>query len=680
MNRKSKLQTNKPKGFFKFRDPHPNLKGYEFSSYANNPPYFTENWVKTSSLPCKKKVNLQTGSERGFYKYRDSHPKIEGRLFLGYQPKKNKKGTYGEIWKPKDKFGKVQIVSQTGLPIGTFSRGDPHPSMDGHFFFNYDKRKHLPRGKGRETWKPYPPKRPFPKKYPKWTKETVLEHYSQLCKENGDVAFSLSNHKYLNKPLREFFGSKENLDKELGYKPLVVNWTKESFAKAYLDKCKENGDKPWKIPRGHAWKGMVQKHFGSIHDLEKHVGYEPTQLRLSREEWIEEYSKVCKANGDQALGNLMLKSLGRGEILSAFCRFNISKTKVDKDLGYKNLHTYRTPEETFEEYKNLCLKHGDKSLTVTEMEILGKSDLKAAITRHFGKKTKLDIELGYCPCNLYKLSDGSIVSSVLEVIFGNFCLHNNVPFKTNEIIDEKASRKFEYDFLVQDTHGQDCYVEIWGYDRKSDNPLSIQQAYREKRLIKTEFYKERGLKLIDIDPDIFYAVNSKRIQNSLKEMFINHSIKINNFKKIESEDLIKSKNNKVWDKNKVKEKYHSICLKNGDKSVSTIKLNEMGEKGLVTAIFLHFGKKGKTKLDAELGYENILTYWTKESSAKEFLKLCYLNGNKPVSKRKLEKMGKGALSGAIDKHWRYRGDLYAYLGYTRDCLRLRSRKKYNRKN
>ena len=182
------------------------------------------------------------------------------------------------------------------------------------------------------------------------------------------------------------------------------------------------------------------------------------------------------------------------------------------------------------------------------------------------------------------------------------------------------------------------------------------------------------MKLINIDPDVFYAVNSKRIQNSLKEMFINHSIKINNFKKIESEDLIKSKNNKVWDKNKVKEKYHSICLKNGDKSVSTIKLNEMGEKGLVTAIFLHFGKKGKTKLDAELGYENILTYWTKESSAKEFLKLCHLNGNKPVSKRKLEKMGKGALSGAIDKHWRYRGDLYAYLGYTRDCLRPRSRK------
>ena len=677
MKRKCKLQTNKPKGFFKFRDPHPSIKGYEFSSYSNNPPYFTELWIKTSSLPCKKKVNLQTGSELGFYKYRDPHPKIEGRLFYGYQPKKNKKGTYGEIWKPKNKFGKVQIVAQTGLPIGTFSRGDPHPSMDGLFFFNYDKRKHLPRGKGRETWRPYPPKRPFPKKYPKWTKETVLEHYSQLCKENGDVAFSLSNHKYLNKPLKKFFGNKENLDTLLGYEPLVVNWTKERFTEGYLNKCKENGDKPWKIPSGHSWKGLVRKYYGSIHELEKHVGYEPTQLRLSREEWIKEYSEVCKANGDQAIGDKMLIELGRGNIVSAFSRFNISKRKINKDLGYNTLSCplknsrkipiYRKPEE----YKNLCLQHGDKPLTQSELGILDQLSLYGAIQKHFGK-TKLDKKLGYAPCNLYILSDGSTVNSSLEVMFGNFCLHNNISFKTNEIIDENASRKFQYDFLIKDTNGKDCYIEIWGYDTNTKG--SIRKVYRKKRLTKTKFYKERSLKLIDIEPKMFYGKNSESIQKSLKDIFIKHSIKLNNFKKIKSEDLIKSKNNKVWDRNKVKEKYHSICLKKGDKAVSTIELNQMGEKGLVTAIFLYFGKNGKTKLDAELGYENILTYWTKESSAKEFLKLCHLNGNKPLSKRMLEKMGKGQLSGAIDKHWRYRGDLYFYLGYPRDCLNSRRRK------
>jgi 5-methylcytosine-specific restriction endonuclease McrA len=91
MLNQKKLQTNKPKGSFRFRDKHPSAEGLRFAKYRDGKEY----WI----------------TEEAFQRDLGNRDKREKRLNKGVE-KVN------------------QIKAQSGLPLGSFSRGDNHPTLD----------------------------------------------------------------------------------------------------------------------------------------------------------------------------------------------------------------------------------------------------------------------------------------------------------------------------------------------------------------------------------------------------------------------------------------------------------------------------------------------------------------------------------------------------------------------
>jgi hypothetical protein len=101
------LQTDSIYGTFKMGDPHPFVSGRVFLSYKKNyrGRQYHEEWItpETNTRRKKdqarwwskryrvargereKKPRLQTGNPVGSFKYRDPHPSIADRFFLGYR-------------------------------------------------------------------------------------------------------------------------------------------------------------------------------------------------------------------------------------------------------------------------------------------------------------------------------------------------------------------------------------------------------------------------------------------------------------------------------------------------------------------------------------------------------------------------------------------------------------------
>lgn len=109
-----------------------------------------------------RKGGVSTGLPIGTFKRGEPHPELENKFFTGYNSKGyecwetttadviERRRKYSE-WSNKRqeanrnaKTGTPRKKVKTGLPVGTFKRGDAHPSVEDRFFVVYDK--------GREVW------------------------------------------------------------------------------------------------------------------------------------------------------------------------------------------------------------------------------------------------------------------------------------------------------------------------------------------------------------------------------------------------------------------------------------------------------------------------------------------------------------------------------------------------
>lgn len=90
----------------------------------------------------------------------------------------------------------------------------------------------------------------------------------------------------------------------------------------------------------------------------------------------------------------------------------------------------------------------------------------------------------------FKANDGHYLRSSLEVIVDNILFFNKVPHDVDKVIsEEKDDKNYRYDFFAY-KHGY--YIEVWGMEDASE-------SYRKKKEKKIQFYKDKGLKLIEIN-------------------------------------------------------------------------------------------------------------------------------------------------------------------------------------
>jgi len=369
------------------------------------------------------------------------------------------------------------------------------------------------------------------------------------------------------------------------------------------------------------------------------------------------YHDLCILNGNNPIIMEKLIEMGYYDLVNAFNR-HYNKTELDKSLGYETNENW-SAEIVKERYENLCVKFGNRSLKMEELALIGESKLIAAISVYWGGKNNLDKHLGYKTVGYYYLENGVVLRSLYEVIFANFLLHNNVDFLNEKKIDDNLN--YRYDFKIKDLSGDCCYVEIWGY--VGANHKNTRVTYEEVKNKKIQIYKKLNKKLIEFDFKFFKERNLEKLQYDLKDVLISNNIKIDNFKILSIDDIIKSYNTKKWNKEKAKELYQKLCKENGNMPLKRADFDKLERSDLLHAIYDFWG--GKNNLDIELGYKLFYALdWTKEKVIEKYREACLENGNLPVPGKKLKELGYIGLDSAITNHFGSKNILDKMLNYT----------------
>ena len=319
----------------------------------------------------------------------------------------------------------------------------------------------------------------------------------------------------------------------------------------------------------------------------------------------------------------------------------------------------------------------------TELRLLGESKLDSAIFKYFSSRQDLYSECGYSSDVLYLLSNGELARSTFEVYFANYLIHHEIDFKCDKIIDKTSGRDFKYDFLVKDIYGNYVYIEIWGYEntRYKDGRKG---EYSQKRKLKEKFYKDRNLKLISINEDVFRsnflaAFRTKELQERFKNILIKNSIKLDNFKILSNQELFYFENNRL---DILEEKYLKICQeKNGcNKPVSVSYLREIEEWGIIYAIQKYAG--GKMAFDESLGFKNMKAVkYTFDELLERHRRLCKENGDKPLGPKELKEIGEGYLPYLVKYYKTTFRELNSLCGYKEwDIRENQSRERINQTN
>ena len=115
-----------------------------------------------------------------------------------------------------------------------------------------------------------------------WDKEKVKEVYLKLCLDNGDKAITsntIRKEGYTNLPLLiiRYYGSKEVLDKELGYNPFLTTWDIKRTFETYKDLCEKYGGpvmlKTIRLEGYATLPNKIIEYYGSKENLDDILGY-----------------------------------------------------------------------------------------------------------------------------------------------------------------------------------------------------------------------------------------------------------------------------------------------------------------------------------------------------------------------------------------------------------------------
>jgi len=196
-----RLQTNKPAGTFKYRDPHPTVPDRYFRGITKDG---YESWASSQHVKALYS-SMQTGHPRGTYKYLDPHPTKPDRFFAciranGIETWYTKE--FIDSRKKKHKYG-YGAIKQTGNPLGTYAYRDPHPTIKGLYFFRYTPNKPTV-----ERWTGNRGIRRDQKHRVKWQKENkgLCAHLSRLRHERFRA------YPEYNDQIREIYLLREEMD------------------------------------------------------------------------------------------------------------------------------------------------------------------------------------------------------------------------------------------------------------------------------------------------------------------------------------------------------------------------------------------------------------------------------------------------------------------------------------
>lgn len=111
---------------------------------------------------------------------------------------------------------------------------------------------------------------------------------------------------------------------------------------------------------------------------------------------------------------------------------------------------------------------------------------------------------------IYTTTDGHTVHSLNEYIVDEFLHIHHIPHQVDGYIDSTKS-KLRFDFKIKD-----YFVEIWGYEKRSNSKRC--ETYAKRRKYKEDFYSKNHLKLISLESNIFKWKVAK-IETYLYELF-----------------------------------------------------------------------------------------------------------------------------------------------------------------
>jgi hypothetical protein len=521
---------------------------------------------------------------------------------------------------------------------------------------------------------------------PQKIKDVILNIYNKFgngkpinIQTNKDISEYLKKQNLslslLMRSIKEHFRGKPNLDIKLGFERIHKDWDEPLLEKEYGAECRKHGDVALsalflnKIGRSDISNAFSRLRIDK-NELDKSLGLDPLQRNklCTKEEFAETFAKACEThNKGKPLSYDGLNAVGCGYMNSEMYKHFDSKYELYKFSGIDFIRRdHWSSDDYLEDYHQTCKDCGDRPLSQQDLKLLGKGHLNNWIDKTFNSRNELNEMFRYVTKTFYLLSNGAYVRSSHEVKLGNFLIHNNIPFETNGLIDENARKKYKYDFLVKDINGNDIYIEIWGYSDNRDYGKSgmpkLQKKYIINKKNKKAFYKRKNLKLIGIDGPHFSSLNLNDLQKFFQKTLTENCVKLNDFKVLNSIDLLRASSDGGWDKNKIKTTYGSLCLDNGDKPISVYKLIEMGYCGLAQAIPKYY-PGGKKQLDTNLGYKHMrsLTF-TLDEIKSQIETLVEENKGIPLGAIELRNMGRKTLVSLLPKYKTNLKKIYSELG------------------
>jgi len=498
------------------------------------------------------------------------------------------------------------------------------------------------------------------------------EDISKYLKKEGTCISALLSS------IKHHFGSKPNLDEEIGFGRILKDWGEgeQMLEREYGSECEKHGGVSLSTGfLNNIGRGDIVNTFKRLridkNEFDKRLGFKPLQRNTpwTNEEILSKFKFACdKFNGGKPLGEKELISLGYGDLNSAIHKHFDSKYEVYELLDMDFIRRdHWSDDDYFNTYKEAGETCGNRSLSAKDCKDLGIGFINSWICKTYDSRDDLDKLCGFAPKTYFRLSDGSFVKSGYEVRFANFLIANNISFKNEGVIDKNSRKKYKYDFLLKDINGEDIYFEIWGLktNRFFNNVDfdSRKTNYSKKTKNKKAFYRQRKLKLVSIDGNVFESSNTSSIQDFFKEILILNKIKLDNFKILKTHELLNADSDTTLNKFEIYDFYGKLCLENGDKPTSVTELNKMGHANLSSAINKIY-PGGKKQLDIDSGYKHMrsLTY-TLDEVKNIIKKLVQENNGIPLTPSELRCMGYKTLISNLPKLKTNFKKIYTELGY-----------------
>ena len=275
----------------------------------------------------------------------------------------------------------------------------------------------------------------------------------------------------------------------------------------------------------------------------------PKILVRTMDDIVNELRDVIEELGYFPMGS-KLDKMGKSDLRGAIQRQGGQLAFWDK-LGqprrrnpkYKYRRAKRNLSQVTNDYKFLSKKLGHPP-SETELWSLDKYDLLHDIKLHFKSVINLCDYIGYDEnlFGMYKTRAGNFVRSIGEAILDNIMSYLKVPHIYEGIIDNKAKKKYKYDFKIKDLNKNDVYIELWGYQnlRRSDKGIfeQVVKNYQIKKQKKRRIYKNRDLKLIEIEGRDITGSSIVNAYEKVAKIFLKNNV----IKKIPKLDTFKAIN------------------------------------------------------------------------------------------------------------------------------------------